>query len=121
MCSRTPRRLSLAIPVRRMYDQRVVRPMTIDLTEGDKRPYFLWDEDITIDELKAVLRHGPQVQRLRLLGKMLREARDIDVWRFVTPQEVAVALPALSRRLGRRRRFWEFLIGGWRHDGILHA
>jgi len=25
------------------------------------------------------------------------------------------------RRLGRRRAFWEFLIGGWREDGIVAA
>lgn len=96
-----------------------MRPLTIDLSEGDKRPYFLWDEDISVDELKIALRNGPEAQRLRLLGKMLREARDIDVWRFVTPQEVARALPSLSRRLGRRRGFWQFLIRGWREDGIL--
>jgi hypothetical protein len=93
--------------------------MTIDLSEGTKRPYFLWDEDVSIDELKTALREGPEAQRLRLLGKLLREARDLDVWQFVTPKEVALALPALSRRLGRRRRFWEFLIRGWREDGIL--
>ena len=53
------------------------------------------------------------------MGKMLREARDIDVWKFVAPPDVARALPVLGRRLGRRRAFWEFLIAGWRDDGIL--
>jgi hypothetical protein len=96
-----------------------MRPLTVDLFEGAKRPYFLWDEDVSIDELKAVMRRGPEPERLRLLGKMLREARDTDVWLFVTPEEVARALPALGRRLGRRRAFWEFLIGGWREDGLL--
>jgi hypothetical protein len=52
---------------------------------------------------------------------MLREARDIDVWHFTTPDEVARDLPALGRRLGRRRAFWEFLITGWREDGIIAA
>ncbi|MGO9834902.1 MAG: hypothetical protein ACLP1X_11850 [Polyangiaceae bacterium] len=96
-----------------------MRPLTVHLSEGDKRPYFLWDEDVSIDELRAVMRGGPETERLRLLGKMLREARDTDVWLFVTPQEVARDLPVLGRRLGRRRAFWEFLIGGWREDGIL--
>ena len=96
-----------------------MRPLTTDLEQGDRRPYFLWDEDITIDELKQILRGGPEAERLRLLGKMLREARDIDVWRFVTPQEVARSLGHVARRLGRRRAFWEFLIEGWREDGLL--
>jgi hypothetical protein len=94
-----------------------VRPLTTDLSQGDRRPYFLWDEDISVDELRGLLRSDDEYERHRLLGKMLREARDIDVWEFVTPLEVARVLPVLGRRLGRRRAFWEFLIEGWRSDG----
>lgn len=96
-----------------------MRPLTIDLRRGDLRPYFLWDEDVSIAELETVLAGPPSWQRDRLLGKMLREARDIDVWSFVTPTEVAEALPRLERRLGRRAPFWRFLIDGWRRDGLL--
>jgi hypothetical protein len=98
-----------------------MRPLTTDLSKGDCRPYFLWDEDVSIDELRAKLVGANDSERRRLLGKMLREARDIDVWRFTTPAEVARELPKLGRRLGRRRAFWEFLINGWREDGIIAA
>jgi len=96
-----------------------MRPMTTNMTDVDRRPYFLWDEDVSITELRTVLRDGSEYERVRLLGKMLREARDIDVWHFVKPADVARALPLLGRRLGRRRPFWEFLIEGWKKDGIL--
>ena len=96
-----------------------MRPLTTDLSDRDRRPYFLWDEDTSIAELEASLRGPDRAERLRLLGKMLREARDIDVWRFVTPAEVARELPELGRRLGRRRAFWEFLLRGWREHGIV--
>ncbi|MEZ4223297.1 MAG: hypothetical protein R3B13_20295 [Polyangiaceae bacterium] len=98
-----------------------MRPLTTDMSRADRRPYFLWDEDLSIAELRATLQSGSEYERQRLLGKLLREARDIDVWHFVTPNEVARALPALGRRLGRRRRFWEFLIDGWREDGIVEV
>jgi hypothetical protein len=98
-----------------------MRPMTVDLERGEARPYFLWDEDLSIAELRQRLAGPDQRERLRLLAKLLREARDLDVWRFVTPQEVAAALPLIAPRLGRRRRFWEFLIQGWRDDGFLPA
>ena len=97
----------------------LVRELTTDLTRGDLRPYFLWDEDVSNDELRSILAGPNSARRDQLLGKMLREARDIDVWNFVTPIEVAHALPRLGRRLGRRQRFWEFLIEGWRGDGLL--
>ena len=91
------------------------------MSDADRRPYFLWDEDVSIGELRSILRDASEddATRLRLLGKMLREARDVDVWAFVTPAAVARALPGLGRRLGRRRPFWEFLIAGWREDGLL--
>lgn len=93
--------------------------MTIDLDRGDARPYFFWDEDLSIAELRERLAGSDSRERARLLAKLLREARDIDVWKFVKPREVAEALPSIARRLGRRRRFWEFLIEGWRRDGLL--
>ncbi|MGD2155085.1 MAG: hypothetical protein PVG79_17605 [Gemmatimonadales bacterium] len=96
-----------------------MKPLTIDLQDGDARPYFLWTEDLTLDEFRGRLSEADEPERLRLLAVLLREARDLDVWKFVTPEEVAAALPRIAYRLGRRRRFWEFLIEGWREDGIL--
>jgi hypothetical protein len=96
-----------------------MRAITTDLQRVDLRPYFLWDEDVSIAELREILAQGDDYTRDRLLGKMLREARDIDVWHFVTPTQVADALPRVERRLGRRAAFWRFLIDGWRADGLL--
>ena len=96
-----------------------VRPLTTDLAQGSLRPYFFWDEDTTVEELRAALSGPEPEERLRLLGKMLREANDTDVWQFVTPAEVASALPMLGRHLGPRRKFWEYLIGRWRALGLV--
>jgi hypothetical protein len=96
-----------------------VRPLTTELTQSDRRPYFLWDEDTSIAELRSALSGPDEADRLRLLGKMLREARDTDVWHFVSPEDVSRALPSLGRHLGHRRRFWEFVIGRWRALGLV--
>ena len=96
-----------------------MRPLTVDMSREDCRPYFLWDEDVSIAELRAILASPSSAMRDRLLGKMLREARDLDVWTFVRPADVAEALDRLRPRLGRRYRFWRFLIEGWRTDGLL--
>ena len=96
-----------------------MRALTTDLTQEDRRPYFLWDEDTSVAELRTALRGTDESERNRLLGKMLREARDTDVWLFVSPTEVAAALPGLSRHLGRRRAFWDYLIGRWREHGLV--
>ena len=96
-----------------------MRPLSSNLTDEDKRPYFLWDEDISLREFKERLRGPDPTDRLHILAKLLREARDIDVWMFITPQEAADALPLLTRKLGRRQDFWHFLIEGFRRHGVI--
>jgi len=96
-----------------------MRGLTTDMTKGHLRPYFLWDEDVSIDELRESLSGPESPRRDQLMGKMLREARDLDVWCFVRPADVARSLDRLRRRIGRRYAFWTFLIEGWRADGLL--
>jgi|SRR6266545_4733916 len=98
-----------------------MRALTADMTKGELRPYFLWDEDVSIDELHQILAGPDSPRRDQLLAKMLREARDIDVWLFVRPTEVARVLERLRRRIGRRHAFWKFLIDGWRARDLLRA
>lgn len=91
-------------------------PLTTNLDDPSSIPYFLWDEPITIAELRVRLA-GPE--SARWLAKILREARDPDVWRFTTPPEVARRWHELAPLLGRRRAFWEFLLERWREAGLL--
>ena len=54
-----------------------------------------------------------------MLGKVLREARDTDVWQFTTPEEIRNNWDDLTKYLGRRRGFWKFLIESWTKDGLI--
>ena len=94
--------------------------LSLDLDDPTAVPYFLWDAPMTVGELRVRLRSAEPGDRVRLLGKILREARDPDVWRFTTLEEVVALWPQLERYLGRRRAFWQFLLGRWqepRRDG----
>jgi hypothetical protein len=82
-------------------------------------PYFLWDEPMNVAQLKERLRSASFPERVRLLGKILREARDTDVWAFTSPEEVRQLWPKLRIHLGRRRTFWEFLFARWQIEGFL--
>jgi hypothetical protein len=96
-------------------------PLSTDLDDPSAVPYFLWDEPMTVAELKAKLQASPPAESVRLLAKILREARDTEVWRFVSPHEVARRWVELAPHLGRRRSFWEFLLGRWRAEGLIHG
>lgn len=76
-------------------------PLTTDLDDPKAVPYFLWDEPMTMAELRRRIAMATPAEWARLLGKVMREARDTDVWRFTTPQEVSVRWGELSRHLGR--------------------
>jgi hypothetical protein len=93
--------------------------LSTNLDEPEAIPYFLWDEPMTVAELRRRLASASAAEQSRLLGKILREARDPDVWRFVRPQDVLEAWPRLVRHLGRRRQFWEYLLAAWREQGLL--
>jgi hypothetical protein len=93
--------------------------LSSDLSDPQAVPYFLWDEPMTVAELREKLRTASPPERTRLMGKILREARDTEVWMFTTPAEVARSWRAISRNLGRRREFWEFLLRSWSQQGRL--
>jgi hypothetical protein len=94
-------------------------PLSTDLDSPDAIPYFLWDEPMTVAQFRDRLRNASPPERTRFLAKLLREARDTDVWRFVTPDEAWSQFEALKPKLGRRRRLWEFLLGRWEQEGLL--
>ena len=94
-------------------------PLSSDLGDPEAVPYFLWDEPMTVAELHDRLRTGSRPERIRLLAKILREARDTEVWLFCSPDGVAEDWKVLSRHLGRRRGFWELLFETWAKQGRL--
>jgi hypothetical protein len=96
-----------------------VPTLTTDLSRPDAVPYFLWDEPMTVSRLRQRLASAGTRERFRLLGKILREARDPDVWLFVTPEEVVRHWSAIAGHLGRRRPFWEFLLEKWQEAGLV--
>ena len=83
------------------------------------RPNFLWDEPLTRGDLKKLLDGGNEEERLYYAAKILREARFEEVWDYLTPMFLASHWEGLRRRLGRKKRFWEFFYATWREHGLI--
>ncbi len=87
----------------------------------DERPWFLWDVRVTESELRERL-HDPDARiRAQWAGHVLREATYREVWEYLSLEEILRDWPLIRRHLGRRREFWEWLLQGWRDDGLLPA
>jgi hypothetical protein len=80
---------------------------------------FLWDEPLTRSDLKQLLEAGDEEERLYYAAKILREARFEEVWDYLSPAFLAANWDKLRWRLGRRKKFWEFLYTTWRADGLI--
>ena len=93
--------------------------LSLDLDRDEAQPYFIWDQPLTVAELRRWLAHSDPATRALWTARVLREARYTDVWRFVTLEQVLGLWPLVQRHLGRTRKFWEFLIEGWRDDGLI--
>lgn len=84
------------------------------LIDARGRAYFLWDEDMSLDDFRARLRDPDPDVRAYFLGKLMRQAKPDDVFSFVTLRELTEQLDAVDRYLGRTRPFWHWLLEHWR-------
>lgn len=85
------------------------------------RPYFLWDVDVSDAELRARLEVSDPDTRAQWQARIMREARYEEVWSYLTLARILRDWDHIRLHLGRRRAFWEYLLRGWRDDGLLPA
>ncbi len=91
----------------------------LDVSRDEIIPYFMWDYGYTVGQIKDILAHGSEAERLWMMAKILRDARYEDVWKFITLEDFLKYRKALIPRLGRQRPFWEFLYSRWVKQGIV--
>ena len=87
------------------------------LVDAQRRPYFLWDCDLTLDQFRKGLEDPDAEVRAYLVGKLMRQAKPDDVFMFVQPREIRELWPRLARYLGRTRAFWSWLFETWEGQG----
>ncbi len=77
-----------------------------ELVDGNGRPYFLWDVDMTLEEFEAALRSPDDEVRAYIVGKVMRQAKPADALRFVTQEDARALWPRVRRYLGHTREMW---------------
>lgn len=87
------------------------------LTDGESRPYFLWDCGLTLDEFRRGLEDPDPEVRAYLIGKLMRQAKPDDVFQFVSARTIRDLWPRLNRYLGSSRGFWTWLFDAWEEQG----
>jgi len=76
------------------------------------RPYFLWDYDLTEEDVQSLLRSGDETTRILLASRILESARYADVWRYLSLAEVRALFPHLKLKPVVREA-WAFALQVW--------
>ena len=92
----------------------ILNPTPLErMVDAKGRPYFLWDDEMTLDQFRARLREPDIEVRAYLVGKLMRQAKPDDVFQFVRLAEIVALWPKLERYLGRTRPMWRWLLDRW--------
>ncbi len=89
----------------------------MDENERDaKRPYFIWDYDLTEEDVRAILRGDNEYEKIQMMVRILESARWADIWQYLTLAEVRRYWPQLYRRMRREvRDVWAWALEEWAH------
>lgn len=80
--------------------------------KASKRPYFLWDYDLTEEDVRRKIKEGDEYTRQWLIARILESAKYEDVWKYVTLKEVLHIFPMLRLKKPVREA-WEDAFRAW--------
>lgn len=83
------------------------------MVDGQGRPYFLWDTEMTLDRFREKLAGDDREVRAYLTAKLMRQAKPDDVFQFVTLKGIRADWTLIEPHLGNSRRFWTWLLSVW--------
>jgi len=86
------------------------------MVDGQGRPYFLWDMEMTIERFREQLAGPDPEVRAYLTAKLMRQAKPDDVFEFVTVAQIRADWPRIEPFLGKSRPFWTWLLAAWAED-----
>ncbi len=81
-----------------------------------KRLPFLWDYDLTEEDVRRILREGTPAERGWLIGRILEYAPWEEIWRYLTPDQIAQNLENVHFRSPRDRELWTYALKRWLGD-----
>jgi hypothetical protein len=82
-----------------------------------QRPYFLWDYDLSEEEVFAILRGENEVEKAWLITRILEYARWDDIWRYLTLDDLRENWERLRFRWPQDRELWAYALERWTAHG----
>ncbi|OGQ09694.1 MAG: hypothetical protein A2138_09550 [Deltaproteobacteria bacterium RBG_16_71_12] len=80
------------------------------LLDAEGRPYFLWDCDVTLDQLRRFLGSADRAERAYWTAKVMRQAKPDDALVLIPPAAMKEQWALIERYLGTTRPMWAWLL-----------
>lgn len=77
-----------------------------------RRPWFVWDYDLTDAQVRELLRHAPFAQRKWLIARLLERLRPPEIFAYLSVEQIWQALPHL-RMNPKVQRHWQEAVEVW--------
>jgi hypothetical protein len=87
-----------------------------ETTTAEKRPYFIWDYDLSDQDVHHILRHGDRTERAWLITRILEYSKWEDIWRYLTVADIQRDFKWLRFRHSQDRELWAYALDRWTHS-----
>ncbi len=79
-----------------------------------QRPYFIWDYDLTEDDVRAILRGDNEYEKVQMMVRILERCSWEDIWRYLKLYEVHHYWTQIRPKIRRELRpTWELAMETW--------
>ena len=78
-------------------------------------PYFLWDYNLTEDQIHAILRNNNEIEKLWLTARIMTHAKFEDIWKYLTVSDILKVFPKL-RLAPKAKRDWQRSLNVWGYN-----
>lgn len=86
-----------------------------------KRPYFIWDYDISEEEVWEILRGDNEMRKVWLISRILQYARWDDIWKYLTLDDVRKYFDQIYWRFPFIKDMWAYALEVWSRDDAPHS
>ena len=81
-----------------------------------KRPYFIWDYDISEEQVWEILRGDNETRKVWLISRILQYARWDDIWKYLTLDDVREYFDRIHWRFPFIKDIWAHALEVWSQD-----
>jgi len=77
------------------------------------RPYFIWDYDLSEEQVREILRGDDEFRKAWLVGRIVQYAHWNDIWKYLTLADVRAHFDRISWRTPDVKEAWAHALNVW--------